>query len=329
MSANSSIEWTDRTWNPVRGCSVISPGCVNCYAMKQAHRFSGEGRAYEGLTKLTKAGPQWTGKIRTVESALLDPLSWRKPQRVFVNNMSDLFHEDVPREFITQVFAVMQAQPYLTFQVLTKRPERMRELLSDRQFEYDCETAGDDMAGERGWCHANQDRPWPLSNVWLGVSVENKDALERIHRLKDTPAAVRFVSFEPLLEHLGAVRLDGIHWGIIGGESGPRARRCAAAWIRSLVRECRRQGVAPFVKQMGANVIDRNDAGFDGCGERSWPEMDPDDIEDDINGYREEYQGADVRVRLNDRKGGDMAEWPVDLQVREFPGLPRRGAPGP
>ena len=125
MSALSSIEWTDRTWNPVRGCSVISPGCVNCYAMKQAHRFSGAGKPYDGLTKLTKAGPQWTGVVRPVESALLEPLSWRKPARVFVNSMSDLFHEDVPDEFIDRVFAVMALAPQHTFQILTKRPERM------------------------------------------------------------------------------------------------------------------------------------------------------------------------------------------------------------
>lgn len=319
MSAITKIQWSDRTWNPTRGCSIVSPGCVNCYAMKQAHRFSGAGKAYEGLTKLTdRSGPQWTGKVVTVESALLEPLSWRTPAKVFVNSMSDLFHEDVPAAFIDRVFAVMALAPQHTFQILTKRPERMLTYMKSRaasaQYWRDAAPTGYSLQWQ-GFSLVQ----FPLPNCWLGVSVENRDALQRIDQLKDTPAAVRFVSFEPLLEHLGAVLLDMIHWAIIGGESGPGARRCDAAWVRSLVHECRRQHVARFVKQMGAFVIDRNDAGFDGSPEDAWPQMDPDDIEHDIDGFRDGYQGAPVRVHLSDRKGGDPSEWPTDLRVRQFP----------
>lgn len=170
MSTHSKIEWTDRTWNPIRGCSLVSPGCTNCYAMRQVHRFDHPGGPYEGLTRMTEHGPVWTGKVRVVEEALAEPPSWRKPCRVFVNSMSDLFHEGVPAEFIDRVFAVMQLARRHTFQILTKQPHR--------------------MALHR-----------PPANVWLGVSVENQaTADERIPLLLQTPAAVRFLSVEPLLE---------------------------------------------------------------------------------------------------------------------------------
>ena len=297
MSAISSIEWTDRTWNPVRGCSVVSPGCVNCYAMKMAHRFSGPGGPYEGLTKQTKAGPQWTGVVRPVESALLAPLSWRKPARVFVNSMSDLFHEGVPDVFIERVFSVMALAERHTFQILTKRPERMREWFSARRFDVkgyailQTETAGE-------WLYA---LPWPLPNVWLGVSVENQEqAVARIPLLLQVPAAVRFISAEPLLSPVSlAPWFDGvltdfsradypIHWTIIGGESGPQARPCDARWISDLIGQCRDAGVAVFVKQLGAN---------------------PRDARYDMGGT----------PAFRDRKGGDPAEWPDELRVREFP----------
>lgn len=316
MSAISSIEWTDRTWNPTRGCSVISPGCVNCYAMKQAHRFSGEGKAYEGLTKLTKAGPQWTGKIRTVESALLEPLSWRKPALVFVNSMSDLFHEDVADEFIDKVFAVMALADRHTFQILTKRPERMRDYLSKpdgttdefriggkvfkfpteaerriTQRMHECEWLPRNGRSYPRW--ANQ---WPLPNVWLGVSVENQHFADaRIPELVNTPAAVRFLSLEPLLEHVDLMAeshffRNFVHWVIVGGESGPGARPTDLAWIRSIVQQCHAAGVACFVKQLGA---------------------------DPFESYSDGSRFVDVR--LTDRKGGDIAEFPEELRVREFP----------
>ena len=342
MSATSAIEWTDRTWNPVRGCSVVSPGCAHCYAMKQAHRFSGPGKAYAGLTKLTSAGPQWTGQVRLIKDALPEPLRWRTPSRVFVNSMSDLFHEDVPDEFIDQVFAVMALCPQHTFQVLTKRPERMRdyvnaltmsaERLESLYLDMDhvgstggvSETRRDELV-DRAVDH------WPLPNVWLGVSVEDQArADERIPLLLRTPAAVRFVSCEPLLEALNVrhyIGLDGansgadfrerngwgydewsggftgpnlhndsfyapepgIHWVIVGGESGSGARRCDLRWVRDLVRDCHTAHVPVFVKQLGARP--------DGW----WPTF-------PLN-----------RHAVRDPKGGNIAEWPEDLRVREYP----------
>lgn len=281
MSATTSIQWTDKTWNPVRGCSVVSPGCRSCYAMKQAHRFSGPGQPYEGLTKLSgRSGPQWTGQIRLVEDALLEPLRWRKPARVFVNSMSDLFHEGVPDRFLQDVFQVMSATPQHTYQVLTKRPERMRHWIA-RTF-----------TGE------------VCQNVWLGVSVEDQQrADERIPLLLQTPAAVRFVSAEPLLGPLDlAPFFDGVltdfskrdyplHWVIVGGESGPGARPCDVDWVRSIVHQCRASGVPVFVKQLGAKPA----------------------------GWWSNSLGPRIGV-LRNRKGGDPAEWPADLRVREWPG---------
>jgi len=345
VSTASSIEWTDATWNPVRGCSKVSAGCTNCYAMRQGHRFSGPSKAYEGLTHVVKGkGPQWTGAVRTVPELLEEPLRWRKPRRVFVNSMSDLFHEDVPDEFIAAVFAVMYDAHRHSYQVLTKRPERMAELLPSREF-WDAinrswlerlwapvaKRHGLDSSGPR----PGPDYPiaGPLPNVWLGTSVEDQAAAdERIPHLLRTPATVRFLSCEPLL---GRVDLPTdwmmeLDWIIVGGESGPGARQCNVAWIRSLVAQCAVAPVPCFVKQVGAYVVDRNDAGFDADLEwetdtgiptfrSAWPE--PVEVEHDINGFREEYQGAPVRVHLIDRKGGNPNEWPWDLRVREFPSL--------
>lgn len=347
MAATTSIEWTatlhpdgsvtpGRTWNPVRGCSVISPGCVNCYAMKQAHRFSGPGRAYEGLTKLTSAGPQWTGVIRTVDHALLEPLSWRKPQKVFVNSMSDLFHEDVPWEFVDRVFAVMARATRHTFQVLTKRADRMRDYLThaDTPWRIACEEErlnwAEDVADDVDMSDVSLER-WPLPNIWLGVSVEDQQrADERIPLLLRTPAAVRFLSCEPLLGEtdltnflwtIPGARLNRLHWVIVGGESGPRARDMKVCWVRDIVEQCQSASVPVFVKQLGARVIDRNDAGFLGEEPDHWPDVidQEDRIEYDLDGTRDGYQGAPVRIHLKNRKGNDPAEWPEDLRVREFP----------
>lgn len=360
MSATTSIQWTEKSWNPVRGCSIVSPGCVNCYAMKQAHRFSGVKQLPEGgfksgpyfeLTKQTKAGPQWTGRVVTVEDALLEPLSWREPKRVFVNSMSDLFHEDVPFEFVDRVFAVMALAPRHTFQILTKRAERMLDYFTG-PMGFSLTRRGRvigvawEMLGHRPLHKYKHEgitrRTWPLPNVWLGVSAEDQQrADERIPLLLQTPAAVRFVSAEPLLDRLDltpwipadwspTLRLfkyspvkskPWIDWGIVGGESGPGARRCSAQWVRAIVRQFKAAQRPLFVKQIGAFVIDRNDAGFDGCEPRSWPSAieERDAVEENVNGFREEYQGADVRVRLLDRKGGDINEWPEDLRIRQFP----------
>ena len=315
MADHSAIEWTDASWNPVRGCTKVSAGCKFCYAERFAERFRG-----------VKGHPFEQGfDVRLVPEALDLPLRWKKPRRVFVNSMSDLFHEDVPDRFIADVFNVMKLAPEHTFQVLTKRPERMAAFV-------------------RPWTGATL----PLPNVWLGVSVEDQAAAdERIPHLLATPAAVRFGSCEPLLGPVDlaaiipgdeASRLDALSgyyfcdgrneptpaprldWAIVGGESGPGARRCDVAWIRSLLKQCKAAGVPCFVKQLGAHVITRNDDGLSGCEADDWQLDDPDgQVEEDLDGTRDGYQGAPVRVHLRDRKGGDPAEWPADLRVREYP----------
>ena len=221
----TSIEWTDRTWNPTRGCSVVSPGCHNCYAMKQAHRFSGKGGAYEGLTKLTSSGPRWSGAMRLVPEMLDVPLRRKKPTTWFVNSMSDLFHEGLTDEEVAAVFGVMAACPQHTFQVLTKRAERMRawfDWLDDM-----CSVSGDPpRAVTCGIVAANHgadvdygglSHAWPIPNVLLGVSVEDqRRADERVPLLLQTPAALRFLSVEPLL---GPVVLEALR-GEDCGECG-------------------------------------------------------------------------------------------------------------
>jgi protein gp37 len=227
--ADTTIEWTHKTWNPVRGCSLESEGSRNCYAQLQAHRFSGKGKAYEALTRLTKHGPVWTGDIRLVPELLDEPLRWKKPSRVFVNSMSDLFHPGVPQSYVEQVADVMRRTDRHTFQVLTKRAERMREQLS-------CSLR---WAAE-------------LPNVWWGVSVENrKQGVPRIAHLQETPATMRFLSIEPLLEDLGQIDLRGIHWVIVGGESGPKARPMQPEWVHSILDQCRAARVPFFFKQWG------------------------------------------------------------------------------
>ena len=223
MGQASSIEWTEVTWNPVTGCSKISPGCAHCYAEKISIRF---GRS---LTPWTPANAE--DNVVLHPDRLGQPLTWRSPRLVFVNSMSDLFHELVPVDFIASVFATMAATPQHTYQVLTKRPERMRDLLL--RWEAD--------VGETA----------PLSNVWLGTSIENNRWATRADALRETPAAVRFVSAEPLLGPVDELDLTDIDWLIIGGESGPRARRMDPVWALELVEACRDAGVACFVKQLG------------------------------------------------------------------------------
>jgi protein gp37 len=261
---DTNIEWTDKTWNPLRGCTPVSEGCRNCYAAGVAARFSGPGQSYEGLAQMTERGPRWTGEIREVTDHLQDPLHWRKPSRVFVNSMSDLFHPAVSDEFIAKVFGVMAAASRHTFQVLTKRPQRMADLLADPAF---AQRVGEEFA----WGV----RAWPLPNVWLGTSVEDQAAAEaRIPHLLRTPAAVRFLSCEPLLGPIDLVGCgceggDGytnahtepdcwrhgrgpcVDWVIAGGESGHGARPMDLAWARSLRDQCNEAGVAFFFKQTG------------------------------------------------------------------------------
>lgn len=239
MSDGSKIEWTEATWNPTTGCTKVSLGCDNCYAERIVNRFKGKG-AFD--------------KVELSEPKLLAPLKWRKPRRIFVNSMSDLFHDDVPNDFIAKVFAVMALAPQHTFQLLTKRHGRMRSLLSSPDFQVHVALSAISLHG------VVLSGPWPLRNVWLGVSVEDqKWAGIRIPALIDTPAAVRWLSCEPLLGPIDLNRTDkdalvdgGIDWVVAGGESGPAARVMELDWAQSLVDQCRHAHVPVFVKQLGS-----------------------------------------------------------------------------
>jgi protein gp37 len=225
MGDNSAIEWTDATWNPVRGCVKVSPGCKHCYAETFAERFRGvPGNAYEqGFDP------------RLVPDMLEQPLRWKKPRTIFVNSMSDLFGEFVPDEYLRRCFDVMQRAHWHTFQVLTKRASRMPDFCAD----YFRATSPDGVTTID-----------PPPNIWLGVSVEDrKYGLPRIEHLRATPAAVRFLSIEPLLEDIGEIDLTGIHWVIVGGESGPGARPMEDTWVRSIRDQAIAQGVKFFFKQ--------------------------------------------------------------------------------
>jgi protein gp37 len=225
--AATSIEWTDVTWNPVAGCSIISSGCTNCYAMRMASRLQAMGmEKYKGLTRRSGNRHVWTGKVRCHFESLDAPLSWRKPRRVFVNSMSDLFHEAVPDSFIEKIWKVMADTPHHTYQILTKRVDRMA-------------------------CLVGTPRIQPLRHVWLGTSVENKDVFCRLDQLRRVPTQIRFVSFEPLLGSVKGANLAGIAWAIVGGESGPRARPMINKWVDEIEEMCRDQSVAFFFKQWG------------------------------------------------------------------------------
>ncbi|MCU0250852.1 MAG: phage Gp37/Gp68 family protein [Vicinamibacterales bacterium] len=231
--AKSAIEWTESTWNPVTGCTKISPGCKHCYAERMANRLHAMGQ------------PNYR---RGFELSLHDhvielPLTWKTPQTVFVNSMSDLFHEAVPARFLIRVFDVMHRASWHTFQILTKRAERLEELAGRLE--------------------------WP-QNVWMGVSVETRKYLYRLDHLRRTPAKIRFASFEPLLEGLGTVNLDGIHWTIVGGESGPGARPMEKAWGIELRDQCVAAGVPFFFKQWGGTNKKKAGRLLDG---RTWDQL--------------------------------------------------------
>jgi protein gp37 len=238
MAERSSIEWTDATWNPVRGCTKISPGCKHCYAETFAERFRGvKGHPYEqGFD------------IRLVPDKLAEPLRWRTSKRVFVNSMSDLFHEEVPDSYIESVADVMVQAHWHTYQVLTKRSRRMRDLLETK-------------------LRFAAAKP----HIWWGTSVEDKKhGVPRIDDLRSAPAGVRFLSIEPLLEELGPLKLSGIHWVIVGGESGPGARPMQRVWVISVRRQCRQQNVPFFFKQWGGVRKSKNGRTLDG---RTYDEM--------------------------------------------------------
>ena len=227
MAQITPIEWTDVTWNPVVGCTVATAGCTNCYARRMAARLEAMGvEKYRGLTRKSGGRYVWTGRIVQDERALAAPLTWRKPRTVFVNSMSDLFHADVDDAFIQKVWDVMERTPQHTYQILTKRPGRMADVLSRASFKL-------------------------LPNAWIGTSVEDAAVLWRIDELRRAPAAIRFISFEPLIGSVAGANLRDIDWAIVGGESGPRAREMPATWVEEIEAMCRRSGTAFFFKQWG------------------------------------------------------------------------------
>jgi protein gp37 len=248
MSDHSKIEWTDATWNPVRGCTKVSPGCKHCYAETFAERFRG-----------VPSHPFEFGfDLRLVPEKLTDPLRWATPRMIFVNSMSDLFHERVPDAYIETIAQVMMQANWHTYQVLTKRADRMRDMLHGALRD----------AAER-------------SHIWWGVSVENrKHGLHRVAALCDSPARVRFLSVEPLLEDLGQMNIEGIHWVIVGGESGPGARPMSADWVRGIRRQCRAVKVPFFFKQWGGVRKKETGRELDGRTYSQFPEREETPVPD-------------------------------------------------
>jgi protein gp37 len=240
----TKIEWAEYTWNPIAGCTVLSLGCKHCYAMKLAYRLDAMGQPkYKGLTRKSGGRAKWTGKVVLDHGSLEIPKKWKKPRLVFVNSMSDLFHKKVPIEYIQQVFAVMRDTPRHTYQILTKRAERLAELspLID----------------------------WP-QNVWMGVSVENEAVTDRIDYLRACGAHIKFLSCEPLLGPFDDLNLADIDWVIVGGESGAGCRPMDADWVRSILAQCQKQGVAFHFKQWGGYPKSKYGRTLDG---RTWDEM--------------------------------------------------------
>ena len=300
---DNGIAWTDETWNPLRGCSKVSAGCKHCYAETMAARFSGPGQPYEG----TITNGRWNGNIRLVPEKLGEPLRWMRPRRIFVNSMSDLFHEGVPVEYIAAVFGVMAAASQHTFQVLTKRPERAVEFFKWAEGNNHSHPEAICLHYSRAYtaAPANGAYRWPLPNVWFGVSVEDQATADaRIPLMLQCPAAVRWVSYEPALGpvdfaalgyrghrlnamdrtaggRLNAVTID---WIVVGGESGSKARSFDPAWASNVIGQCRKFGAAPFVKQLGARPI-----------------------------------LSDEEPPFVDKAAADPAEWPESLRVREWP----------
>ena len=253
--AETQIEWTDATWNPVAGCSLASAGCRHCYAMQMARRLEAMGvHKYKSLTQKKGRNITWNGVVREDETSLFIPYKWRKPRKIFVNSMSDLFHGKVSDEFIISVWRVMQETPQHNYQILTKRPERMKELIANKI-------------------------KLVLPNVWLGTSVENAQVTHRISCLRKTPAAIRFISFEPLIDKAGPVNLNKIHWAIVGGESGNKARPIKEEWIDQIHSQCLKYGTAFFFKQWGAWGRDNKRRSKKANGReyrgRTWDEMPP------------------------------------------------------
>lgn len=362
MADHTHIEWTDATWNPVTGCSVVSPGCTNCYAMKLAGTRLKHHPSRAGLTTEGKSGPVWNGKLRFNEGWLDQPLRWKKPRMIFVCAHGDLFHPDVPDSWIDQVFAVMALCPHHTFQVLTKRPERMREYFAAHRSGDPWAEAADaiaDLIGLAEHPHVLEPKDLPLPNVWLGTSVEDqRRADERIPHLRETPAAVRFLSAEPLLgpidvaKHLwpvhpswpGAYRSPReaiaagetvtyhrqalisrdwaaslINWVIVGGESGDGSRPMHPDWARTLRDQCAAAGVPFFFKQWGSWAPDTCGATADQLERAAAAAWDGTRFHYGLHPTDEaEYAGADVLYEVGKKAAGRLLD-----------GIEHNGMPGP
>ncbi len=244
MGNSSSIEWTEATWNPVVGCTILSPGCTNCYAMRLARRLEAMGQQkYVGTTRISGGRPKWNGKVYVDENSINIPKNWKSGKMIFVNSMSDLFHESVPLRFIKRIFLTMQDTPHHTYQILTKRAERLENISP--------------------YLH------WP-NNVWMGVSVENEEYKYRIDNLRRCHAQTKFLSLEPLLGPLRSMNLSGIDWVITGGESGPNARPLDTAWVRDIRDQCITENVAFHFKQWGGVNKKKTGRVLDG---RTWDEF--------------------------------------------------------
>lgn len=352
----TQIQWADKSWNPTVGCSKVSEGCRNCYAMKQAKRnvlcARGQDRrsVYEDVVEFDDAGdplPRWNRTASFLPGRLEDPVRRKKPTRWFVDSMSDLFHKGITFEQIAAIFGVMAQTPRHTYQVLTKRPQRASDFFQWVKNELYASYKPVDLLEHFLFCASTDlDREqfrqdatdvWPLPNVWLGVSAENQQAAdERVPRLLDCPAAIRFVSAEPLLGPIDFRRIDdpldmgvrdvlrgvvssrvggldrlkrgysSLDWIIAGGESGAAARDCDVGWVTDIVRQCKEAGVSVFVKQLGDYPVDNQ-----------WTDVDLEGIE-----YDEQWPtDIDYRrqIHLEAPKGKDPSEWPEELQIRQFP----------
>lgn len=320
--ADTNIEWTDKVWNPVRGCSRVSPGCDNCYAMRMARRSDVPGGAYEGLTVLRpksakRPGVDWHGVARLIRDKLAEPLSWRKPRRVFVNSMSDLFHESLAFAEIAAVFGIMGVARKHTFQVLTKRPKRAAEFFSwlaqqREDADLTCQRYARRSIIEpylfplHPIKETHQKWPWPYLNVHLGVSAENQDTYnERVPALvHKCQAAVYWASLEPLLGPIdlrGTGHIIHLNWIVVGGESGNGARPFDIQWAESLLAQCRESDIAFYMKQMGT------------ARHLRWTQFGQ--LE------RSPFDTSDQQtlLRIAQTKGKDPSVWPEHLQVREFP----------
>lgn len=331
MGDKTKIEWTDASWNPVVGCRRVSAGCEHCYAERLSATRLSQTPRYKGLAVMKPGGPRWTGEYRyTGERELLRPIRWQRSRKIFVCDMGDLFFEPVPDDVIDSVWASMLICRLMfpakhTFQVLTKRVHRMVKYVGDLPAR--AESIGDCAAAlmpKRGdaWreqiIKALQPGAPAIDGIWLGASVEDQQSAGRVEHLSRIKAFPTWLSIEPLLESItiekwlhGSERFIAPRWVVVGGESGPGARPFNVRWARDLVSECKAADVPVFVKQLGSNM-----RGW--CVGHAYVDKPPAEFYCDLGEASEGYCEGNCRMQA-DRKGGDMAEWPADLRVREFP----------